>query len=112
MAYENPNASFENDAHGGPVTVFTPLTATTIVLRFPVNDILINPAGTIAALNINLPQGYRGLSIEMMFTQVVTALSIRDRFGVAITGGPTAAALNQMMAMRYINATIGWVRWF
>ena len=113
MAFNNPDTSFENETAGTTVTVYAPTTGSTLVLKSVTRDIYIQ--GTLAALTIALPQVSSGHSVNIFCAGAITALTILDRSGVAITGSPTAATAGQSFQMRmipkYLGATIGWVRW-
>jgi hypothetical protein len=95
---------------GDPVQVFVPATGNTIQLRRG-DSFYIAPAATLAALTLRLPAAERGQECEIGFSQIITALSIRDRAGNVIASAPTAAAVNDVFAFKYVNKTIGWVKW-
>ena len=90
--------------------IFTPLTGTTITLSFLQRTILISPAGTIAALTIKLPTvTNNGAIVIIGFTQVVTALTVQDVNGAAVQS--TAGAIGVAVEYRFVNPTVGWIRW-
>jgi len=109
MRYINPTGSFANFSSGSPMTILSPGTGTVLPLRGLVRDAYI--VGPLAALTIALPQVSRGEKIGFYFSGAITTLTMTDRLGVAIATAPTAATLGQSIEMRYINKTLGWVRW-
>lgn len=112
MSFINPSGTFENEANGGPITVIAPLTGTTFIMHPGMEDLYVNPAGTLAALTIQLvPAEGGGRELDIFFKTAITALTVLDRLGNAITGAPTAATAGLSITMRHVNKTIGWVRW-
>jgi hypothetical protein len=88
---------------------FTPLTGTTIVLSSPIN--IVNPAGTIAALTIDLPASpIAGQMVTVSFTHIVTALTVATTDGSTITGtAVTAAAVGTTFSYIYDSNTNSWI---
>lgn len=109
MSFINASGTFENETSGQTVTVFTPLTGSTLTLRSNIEDVYIT--GALAALTINLGVPSNGAETEIYFQGAITALLIRDRAGAAIATAPTVATAGQSVNMRYVNKTVGWVRW-
>lgn len=109
MHYISPTGGFFNEASGGPITVLAPLTGTTLPLRGLVRDAYIT--GPLAALTIALPQVKNGEKLSLYFSGAITTLAIKNRLGVTIPTAPVAATAGLSLEFRYINATIGWVRW-
>ncbi len=64
---------------GGKLTVSAPLTGATITLDAQTRQLIVNPAGTIAALTVNMPAASAtmvdGSRIGICGTQIVTALT-------------------------------------
>ena len=75
----------------GALSVQAPLTATTITLDAVTRQLIVNPAGTIAALTVNLPAAsatmINGQRLGICGTQVVTALTLGG--GTGNTFNPT-----------------------
>lgn len=118
MSFINPDGSFETESNGSPVTEINPLTGVTYTYKFAgAEDLYVNPAGTIAALTIKLPQAESGRRLEIFFSQIVTALTIQDALGNAVTGAPTAATVGLAVTFRRLgpNKVAGvaakWIKW-
>lgn len=114
MSFINPSGTFENESHGAPATIIAPTTGSTVVLKNTTRDLYV--VGTLAALNLLLPTAPSGTILNVYCAGAITALSVTDRLGVAITTAPTAATAGQSFEFRFIGrapggAVIGWVRW-
>lgn len=76
---------------GGKLTVSAPLTGATINLDAQTRQLIVNPAGTIAALTVNMPAAsatmVNGSRIGICGTHVVTALTLGG--GTGNTFSPT-----------------------
>jgi len=94
-----------------PLRTETPLTGATIVMDQYDQYLLIDPAGTIAALTIRLPANPQtSQMVSISFTQIVTALTIQNSTGGAVSGGASAGAVS--VAQEYRRAsTANWRRW-
>lgn len=113
FSFENRDNSFLQEL-GNPAVfpIYAPLTGATIVAPTGQSRIMVNPAGTIAALTIRLPLNpIAGDMIDIGFTQIVTALTLQNAAGVAIAGAPTSGAPGVSIGYTYVSATQGWVRW-
>jgi hypothetical protein len=106
-----------------PVTVLgagasiyaSPLTGTTVAVTPGTSNVVLSPAGTIAALTITLPAASsltEGQILRVGSSAVVTALTLTQGTGTSITGGPTAIAAAGGFSLIYhaSNATNG--TWF
>jgi len=96
----------------GPPRVVVPVTTDTITLAANDTVLYVNPAGTIAALTVKLPPvagQANGKMVSISFGQIVTALTVQDSAAGAVAS--TAGAVATAHQYRYVNATIGWVRW-
>jgi hypothetical protein len=92
--------------------VEAPLTTATITLGADDTVLFVNPAGTIAALTIKLPPiagRQNGTVCRISFSQIVTALTVQDSAAGAVES--TAGAVSVAHEYRYVNSTLGWVRW-
>jgi hypothetical protein len=91
---------------------FTPLTGTTITLVY--SNSIVNPAGTIAALTINLPAItsktlQAGQKVVVSFSQVVTALTVATTDGSSIIGTAiTAGTVGGHFAYIYDSNSNAW----
>lgn len=101
---------------GGLTTLATPLTGASITTTAQTSKLLLNPAGTIAALTIVLPAGSTlidGQTLDVGSSQIVTALTLTSGTGTSIVGGPTtiAAPGGFTLAYKASSATEGtWYR--
>ncbi len=98
-------------ATGAP-RVVVPVTTDVITLGADDTVLYVNPAGTIAALTIKLPPvagQANGKVVCIGFAQIVTTLTVQDSAAGAVA--TTAGAVATAHEYRYVNATIGWVRW-
>lgn len=104
--------SINSSTASGPPRVVVPVTTDTITLAADDTVLYVNPAGTIAALTIKLPPvagQALGKLVDISFSQIVTALTVQNSAGGAVES--SAGAVSVANRYRYINATIGWVRW-
>ncbi len=98
-------------ATGAP-RVVVPVTTDTITLAADDTVLYVNPAGTIAALTVKLPPvagQANGKVVTISFKQIVTALTVQDSAAGAVES--SAGAVSVANQYRYVNSTIGWVRW-
>ena len=104
--------SINSSTASGIPRVVVPVTTDTITLAADDTVLYVNPAGTIAALTIKLPTvagQALGKMVSISFAQIVTALTVQDSAAGAVAS--TAGAVATAHQYRYVNATIGWVRW-
>lgn len=103
-----------DEVESGPVDIQTetPLTGASIQVRDNVECLIVDQAGTIAALTINMPLNpYDGQAVEMSFDEVVTALTMTaSGSGQTIRGALTAATAKGFARWRYSLATKVWYR--
>lgn len=77
----------------GPTQYSTPLTGTSITIAPTTRQVIVNPAGTIAALTIVTPAAaslVEGQRIGFCTTQIITALTVTAGTGVTVSNAPTA----------------------
>jgi hypothetical protein len=118
-SFANPNGGFQSESSGGRVTVVAPLTGATVTMQAADEALYLDLAGTIAALTIVLLKApYAGQIVEIGYNHTVSALTLHDGFGNAITGAPTSlTAGGGAVVMRYIGppplsyTAVGWVVW-
>jgi hypothetical protein len=113
MAFNNPDGTFNNETGDPPIDVQVPTTGTTVVLPYSDRYVAFMHSATIAALTVNLPTAPSGANasgqfIELYFRSAVTALTLQDHFGNAVTGLTAAAAATSYVFRRIQGA---WVRW-
>jgi hypothetical protein len=88
------------------VTTITPLTGATVALPAGTALVWVNPAGTIATLTVLLPPNPKANQrVGMSFSQIVTALTVQDSAGNAVTS--TAGAIGAEASWRFIGGA--WV---
>lgn len=93
-----------------PATQYvTPLTATTVtVLSTGAINLMINPAGTIAALTITMPSGPSdGDMVRIASTQIITVLTMN---GGTIVLPLTTMALGAFAAYVFSSNSSNWLR--
>ena len=87
-----------------------PLTGATVAINDSTESLIVDPAGTIAALTVTMPANpYDGQYVEVATTQTVTALT-QTAAGKTIKGALTAGSANGFGAWRYSKATTTWYR--
>ena len=82
-----------NSIGAGLLTVTTPVTGDTITATATTRQLIVTPAGTIAALGVTLPDAgdtlYNGQRFGLCGTQIVTALTMSagtgNTFGTSVT---------------------------
>jgi hypothetical protein len=93
-----------------PITTVVPVTGATITLAAGARALYVNPVGTIATLTIQLPPNpVAGQRVDISFGQIVTALTIQDASGAAVTGAASAGAVGADTVLRYTGTA--WVKW-
>lgn len=89
---------------------YTPLTGTTVNIPADAEVVYIEPAGTIAALTVNmLPNPYDGQELNICTTQTVTSLTQAVASGT-LRGALTAGTANGFGKWKYLAATTTWYR--
>jgi len=87
-----------------------PLTGATVAANDSTEMLVVDPAGTIAALTVTMPANpYDGQYFELVTTQIVTALT-QTAAGKTIKAALTAGSANGFGAWRYSKATTTWYR--
>jgi hypothetical protein len=109
-SFQNPDGTFFDEAGTGPVTTVVPVTGATIAMTSGQNSLFVKPVGTIAALTIKMPPGpVSGQAVTIGFNQIVTALTLQDAGGNAITGAASAGAVGVSTELRFLGGS--WVKW-
>lgn len=103
-----------DEVESGPVDIQTelPLTGASIQVRDNAEMLVIDQAGTIAALTINMPLNpYDGQKVEMSFDEVVTTLTMTaSGSGQTLKGALTAATAKGFASWRYSLGQKTWWR--
>lgn len=98
-----------------------PLTGVTVTIASTASDadgsenvhLIVTPAGTIAALTIQLPAVANCADKQMVLvnsTQIVTALTMAANGASAVVGAPTALTANGFFALKYDALLSKWYR--
>lgn len=101
-----------DEVDSGDVTIQyeTPLTGATVNAADSTEMLVVDPAGTIAALTVTMPANpYDGQYFELATTQTVTALTMTAA-GKTLKAALTAGTANGFGAWRYSKATTTWYR--
>lgn len=110
--FGNADGSFFLDQ---PMTIIQGGTAATLTVNLPwsVRDLFINNTSTLTTTaNIQLPKRVQfGDVVSIASVANLGTVSVKDGFGNAITGSPTSLTAGAAVQMRYVNKTIGWVKW-
>lgn len=86
----------------------TPSTGGTVTLASNVYHQIIDPAGTLATLTINMtPSPFDGQFVDIKISQVVTALTVSGN-GNSIAGNPTSAAVGSSFTGIFRLANTTW----
>jgi hypothetical protein len=95
---------------GQKVQYATPLTGETHTVDDDADVVVMQPAGTIAALTLNMPASpFDGQEVAFASTQVITALTMSGN-GKTLLGALTAGSANGFAKWRYRAATTTWYR--
>ena len=92
-------------------TVATPTTGTTVAMATSQHGLVLNPAGTLATLTINLPPSpidAISWAINISSTKTVTALTVASTDSSTIIGAPSTLAADSGFSMIYDVANTTW----
>jgi hypothetical protein len=100
------------DPSGGKSVYYVaPLTGATVTPDVGTEVALIVPAGTIAALTLNMPASpYDGQEFTASFDQIVTALTMAAPASATLKGALTAATAKGFAKWMYNKADTSWYR--
>lgn len=88
----------------------TPLTGFTITVADTANQLILTPAGTLAAGTINLPANpYDGMEVAIASTQTVTALTLSGN-GKTLNAAVTTIGATSPVRYKYNAAATTWYR--
>jgi len=110
-AHEIQMDEVDSDVPG--LTQYSVVPVTTDVVTPPAGTefATINPAGTIAAMTLNMPASpYDGQPFEVAFDQVITALTMAAPASATLKGALTAATAKGFAKWRYSKADTTWYR--
>lgn len=92
-------------AHG----ISAPVTGATVAMAAGEGSRILNPAGTLATLTVNLPPNPVDSQIaRISSTKALTALTVGVTDGSTVNGAPTALAANAGFVMMYDKAANTW----
>lgn len=77
----------------GTLDYYTPVTTDTVTALYTTRQVIVNPAGTIAAMTFVTPAStnlLNGQRLGLCTTQIVTTLTITAGSGTTVSNGPTA----------------------
>lgn len=103
----------EVDSEVPGITMYSVVPVTTDVVTPPAGTevALISPAGTIAAMTLNMPASpVDGQPFECAFDQVITALTMAAPASATLKGALTAATAKGFAKWRYSKAATTWYR--
>lgn len=101
----------DSEVPGVTVQTDAPLTGATVTPAPGVEVEYVNPAGTIAALTLNMPASPSdGQPFTVSFDQVVTALTMAAPGSATIKGALTAATAKGFASWRYSKPDNTWYR--
>src|SRR4051812_14322045 len=115
MSFANPDGTFFKETGSVPALVVAPATGATVTLPAGTSRLYINTA-LLAALTIKLPPTISaGQEVRIVAKTGVTALTLQDRAGVAVTGAVTTLAAGVTATVVALALTPGtalvWTRW-
>lgn len=96
---------------GATILDAAPLTGATIAIPQGTARLILNPAGTIAALTVTLPiaaQCYDGQIFSVYTSQTVTSLTITPGTGTTLTPTVTTATAAAPVKLIYVKAATAW----
>lgn len=100
--------SFNNRLVDTGYAYATPATGGTVTLGNTTHHTLIDPAGTLATLTINMPASpIDGQIVDVRISQVVTALTVSGN-GNSVKGNPTSAAVGSTFTAIYKISNTTW----
>lgn len=88
----------------------TPLTGATVTVAADTSSLIIQPAGTIATLTVNLAATPTVRRVKIMTTQIVTTLTMGGGGSNTLLGALTAGTANGFAEYEYLAATTTWYR--
>lgn len=98
---------------GGGYAYATPLTGTTVTFPSGPGERIqvLDPAGGLAALTVNLPAAPQdGDTCELMSSQVITALTVNAPAGATVNGNSFTMSPNSGASWMYRSANTTWYR--
>lgn len=111
--------TFQMLATSGATQYSTPLTGVTTTVAKETRQVIINPAGTIAAHTLTMPAAtglQDGQRLGFCTTQVVTALTVNAGSGTTVSNAPTAMLVPvatgaaSCVEWQYVSSVTTWFR--
>jgi hypothetical protein len=90
-----------------------PVTGATVIILDTQDTAVIEPAGTIAALTVQLPTAsaaYDGKRVEFSTSQAITALTVTTTAGTVVAGAPAGLTAGQGISYICRGSTAKWYR--
>lgn len=103
----------------GPTQFSVPLTGASITVAAGTRQVIVEPAGTIAALTLVMPAAAgltEGQRLGFCTTQIITALTITNGTGATVVNPPSAMAVPNLLGQAscvewvYVVSTTKWYR--
>ena len=89
----------------------SPTTGTTVAIPNRTSWAKLTPAGTLATLTLTMPPNPQANDlVQIVSTQVVTALTVTGAGGQTVVGAPGALAVNTGIAFRWDQQSAAWSR--
>lgn len=94
-----------------PYSIQVPITGFSITIGTGINQLILNPAGTLAAGTVVLPLKVLDEQVVRITSeQIVTALTVSPNTGQTIVGAPTTLAQYGSVSFMYNLANLTWYR--
>ena len=108
-SFLNPSGSFMAESGGTPIRVVAPSTGDTVSMAARDRVLYVNNSGTLAELTVQLPRGVDARErVEIVARSAITALTVNDGYGVAISTAPSAAAARAIYQFVMVTKALGW----
>jgi len=93
------------------IEYFAPITGFNITAGFKTNNLILEPAGTLATGTVTMPEAKtNGQTFSISSTQIITALTITPNSGQTVRGTITTLAANSFASWVYRAANSTWYR--
>ena len=111
-SFANQDGTFFAESAVYPIRVVAPTSGQTVQMRWQDNDLYVNAAGTLATLTIAMERKPDdGFQCDIITKNTITSLTITDGFGNTVGGSPTSLSAGTAVLMRFVNKSVGWVKW-
>jgi len=86
----------------GSYAIVAPLTGASVVIPNNINNYVINPAATIAALTVTMPSSpVDGQIVRISASHTITALTLNGASGQTVSNSPSAITISTTVAYGY-----------